>query len=144
MRSLRANRQELSERFDTPHPFALRGLLINGRRLLKELGDESLLELGTGGQTAFESLLSPFCERLDFDTSTELAARYFPNGRSGAVVVDPRHAFGRPVIGGTNITTEAIGCLIRGGEKIEDVAEDFRLQTTKVQEAWDFEQRLAA
>jgi uncharacterized protein (DUF433 family) len=60
------------------------------------------------------------------------------------VVVDPHHAFGRPVIDGTNITTEALASLIRGGEKIEDVAADFRLDPAQVQEAWVFEMRLAA
>lgn len=144
MGTLRQARVELAQRFQTAHPFALEGLLTDGRRLLKELGDASLLELGTGGQTAFASVLAPFCQRLDFDAQTRLATRFFPNGRGSVVVVDPHHAFGRPIIDGTNITTEAIASLIRGGEKIEDVAADFRLDPAKVQEAWGFETRLAA
>jgi uncharacterized protein (DUF433 family) len=59
-------------------------------------------------------------------------------------VIDPHHAFGRPVISGTNITTEALACLIRGGEKVEDVAQDFRLEPEQVEEAWAFERHLAA
>jgi uncharacterized protein (DUF433 family) len=116
------------ERFQTLHPFALEGLLIDGRRLLKELGDETLLELGSGGQTAFEKVIAPFCERLDFDQTTKLASRFYPEGAEAGVVIDPQHAFGRPIVNGTNITTEALACLIRGGEKIEDVAQDFRLE----------------
>ncbi len=144
MGTLRKARAELALRYQTPHPFALEGLLTDGRRLLKELGDASLLELCTGGQTSFESVLAPFCQRLDFDTSTRLATRFFPNGRGSIVVVDPHHSFGRPIIDGTNITTEAIASLIRGGEKIEDVAADFELDPAQVQEAWGFETRLAA
>jgi len=144
MKTLRQNRGELAERFDTAHPLALRGLLTDGRRMLKELGDELLLELGTGGQTAFEQLVRPFCHRLDFDAATELATRFYPAGRESSVVVDPRHSFGRPVIAGTNITTEALGCLVRGGDKIEDIAADFRLELTQVEEAWEFERKLAA
>jgi uncharacterized protein (DUF433 family) len=53
-------------------------------------------------------------------------------------------AFGRPIIRGTNITTEALACLIRGGEKIEDVAQDFGLEPEQVENVWDFERRLAA
>ncbi len=144
MAKLRKARVELAERFQTAHPFALQGLLTDGRRLLKELDDDSLLELNAGGQTSFASVLAPFCARLDFDATTRLASRFFPNGRDSVVVVDPRHAFGRPVIDGTNITTEAIASLIRGGEKIDDVASDFQIGHAHVEEAWGFEQRLAA
>jgi uncharacterized protein (DUF433 family) len=144
MRRLRADRAELAERFQTNHPFALEGLLTDGRRLLKELGDASLLELGTGGQTDFEAVIRPFCARLDFDSETRLASRFYPVGRKSSVIVDPHHAFGRPIIRGTSITTEALACLLRGGEKIDDIASDFRLEPTQVEEAWDFERRLAA
>lgn len=144
MRRLRANRAELAERFETEHPFALKGLLTDGKRLLKELGDESLLELGTGGQTDFEAVVKPFCARLDFDSQTRLASRFYPSGRGNSVIVDPHHAFGRPIIKGTSITTEALACLVRGGETIDDIASDFRLEPTQVEEAWEFERRLAA
>lgn len=144
MATLQAGRRELEERFDTSHPFALRGLLTDGKRLLRELGGEALLELGSGGQTAFESVLHPFCHRLDFDTTSQLAMRFYPAGRASCVLVDPRNSFGRPVIAGTNITTEALACLVRGGEKIDDLAADFRLEPTQVEEAWRFEQALAA
>ena len=60
MVTLREARAELAHRYQTPHPFALEGLLTDGRHLLKELGDASLLELGTGGQTSFQSVLAPF------------------------------------------------------------------------------------
>jgi hypothetical protein len=103
--TLRKARTEPMERFQTPHPFAMEGLLVDGHRLLKELGDETLLELGPGGQTAFEKVIAPFCRRLDFDETTKLASRFYPDGPESDVVIDPHHAFGRPVISGTNITT---------------------------------------
>ncbi|MDX6767536.1 MAG: DUF433 domain-containing protein [Candidatus Methylacidiphilales bacterium] len=144
MTTLRQARKELGSRFQTPYPFALQGLMTDKRRLLKEMGHQVLLELGSGGQVAFEALIGPFCHRIDFDASTRLAARYFPMGRDHQIVVDPRHAFGRPVVCGTNITTEALASLIKGGEKIEDIADDFRLDPGAVQEAWRFETRQAA
>lgn len=144
MRTLQKARAELAERFNTPHPFALRGLLTSGPKLLKELGDEVLLELGSGGQTAFERVVEPFCQRLDFDRATDVAVRFYPDGKESSVVVDPKHAFGRPVIEGTNITTEAIGCLIRGGDKLEDIAADYRLDLAQVESAWEYERKLAA
>lgn len=144
MPTLRKARQELGVRFETDHPFALQGLLTDKKRLLKEMGDQTLLELGSGGQTAFESLLEPFCHRLDFDVSTYLACRFFPMGKSAPIVVDPKHAFGRPVILGTNTTTEALAALIRGGEDPQDIANDFHLDPEAIREAWRFENRSAA
>ena len=144
MHTLRDARGELSERYSTPHPFALRGLLSEGNRLLKELGDKSLLELGSGGQAAFAEVIKPFCQQLDFDAMSNLATRYFPLGRDGGVVVDPQHAFGRPVIEGTNLATETIASLVKGGETLEGVAEAYQIDRAAVEAAWDFEQRMAA
>lgn len=144
MRTLRASREELAERYGTRYPFALRGLLTDGRRLLKELGDQTLLELGTGGQSAFQSVVEPFCRRLDFDVSSQLASRYFPLGRDSSIVVSPRYAFGRPVIAGTNLATETIAALVQGGESIDDVADAYQLPRERIEEAWLFEQRHAA
>jgi len=144
MPTLKKARQELGNRFKTEHPFALEGLLTDKKNLLKEMGDQTLLELGSGGQTAFESLLEPFCHRLDFDVSTSLASRFFPLGKSASIIVDPKHAFGRPVIRGTNTTTEALAALIRGGEDARDIADDFHLDLEAVREAWRFENRRAA
>jgi uncharacterized protein (DUF433 family) len=144
MATLRKNRAELSERFSTPYPFALQGLLTDGRRMLKELGQATLLELGAGGQSAFECVVAPFCHRLDFDASSRLAARYFPQGREVPVVVSPFHAFGRPVIMGTNLATETIASLVRGGESLDDIASEYQLSREHVEVAWRFEQRPAA
>lgn len=144
MKTLRRNREELAIRYATRYPFALRGLLTDGRRLLKELGEEALLELGSCGQSAFESVIAPFCHRLDFDASSQLAARYFPLGREVPIVVSPAHAFGRPVIVNTNLSTETIASLVRGGESLDDVASEFELSREQVEHAWRFEERPAA
>jgi uncharacterized protein (DUF433 family) len=145
MHKVRSFRTELAHRFQTEFPFALRGLLtVSSHRLLKELGDDALLELGTSGQTAFEKVLGPFCEKLDFDSTSNLAARFFPNGRNSNIVVDPRHAFGQPVIIGTNLTTAALASRLRGGESESELANDFNLTEQQVREVRDFELALAA
>jgi len=144
MPTIRADRDELARRYKTPHPFALGGILTSGKGLLKELGDGVLLELGTSGQTAIQKIIHPFCTQLDFDQATLLARRFFPLGRNHPIVVDPRHAFGRPVIEGTNITTEAIMSLLRGGEPPENIAESFSIPLAAVNAARSFEQSKAA
>lgn len=110
-----------------------------GRKLLEEVGASVLLELGARGKTAFEEILQPFCDRLDFDEATTLARRFFPLGRQVPVVVDPRHALGRPVVEGTNVTTEAIMSLVRGGETVEDIAGSLAISLEAVKAAKAFE-----
>lgn len=144
MKTLRQGREELRQRFNTPYPFAMHGLLTDGRRLIKELGEAALLELGTGGQSAFESVVAPFCRKVDFDAATNLAMSYFPMGREVPVVVSPAHAFGRPVIAGTNLPTETIANLIRGGERVDDIAAEYQITPEEVDFARKFEERLAA
>lgn len=142
--AIRQARDELAVRFKTDHPFALGGLLCSGKKLLKEMGDGVLLELGARGQTAFEKILEPFCARLDFDDVTSLARRFHPLGKEIPIVVDPRHAFGRPVIDGTNVTTEAIVSLVRGGEAVEDIADSLAISVEAVKAAKSFEFNKAA
>lgn len=144
LRVLKQARRELADREKTQHPFALEGLLTDRKKLLFDLGEEALLELGAGGQTSFEQILAPFCIRLDFDATTRMACRYHPMGKDKPIVVDPARAFGRPIIIGTSIATENVAALIRGGETVEDVASDFDLAPETVSEVWRFENRLAA
>ncbi len=144
MATLRAGRAELAARYRTSHPFALQGLLTDGARLLKELGNGALLEIGSRGQTAFENVIKPFCHRLDFDAASHLATRFYPAGEDKSIVVDPRHSFGRPVIAGTNITTESIACLRRAGERADDIADDYGVKISQIDAAWTFELRAAA
>jgi uncharacterized protein (DUF433 family) len=144
LKILRQARAELADRFETAHPFALEGLLTDRRKLLMDLGEKALLELGSGGQTSFEQVIAPFCLRLDFDSTTRMASRYHPIGKDKPIVVDPTRAFGRPTIVGTSIVTENLAALIRGGEQIDDVAGDFGLTPEVNSEAWQFETRGAA
>lgn len=144
MATLRVGRAELATRYGTSHPFALKGLLTDGVKMLKELGDDAILEVGTSGQTAFAKVIEPFCHRLEFDAATHLATRFYPAGEDKAIVVDPRHSFGRPVIAGTNITTESIASLIRAGEHPGDLAEDYRVSVSIIDAVWAFELRAAA
>lgn len=142
--TLRKARIELTERFETKYPFALKGLLVGSRKILKELGEEVYLELGTNGQQAFEKIIESFCEKIDFDKASQLAERFFPQDGDRNVVVDPKNAFGRPVIFGTNITTEALNSMAKAGDDENDIADDYGLSIEQVQSAIRFENHQVA
>ncbi|MBI5441113.1 MAG: DUF433 domain-containing protein [Deltaproteobacteria bacterium] len=56
------------------------------------------------------------------------------------VTVDPRVAFGRPVITGTGISTAVIAIFVRAGDRIEAIAEDYDLSPEQVEAAVTFEE----
>lgn len=147
MARIRTARSDLRDRFGRDYPFATQGLLSDGKRILVELeetGQQSTLRLDRSGQIAFTGLIREFCHKIDFATSTELAEKFWPQGKDSSVVVDPRCAFGRPVIAGTAIPTETLVDLLDAGEMEEDVCEMYNLTSRQISDARRFEYRLAA
>lgn len=141
--TIRRARADLAVRLGVEHPFAAQSLFVDGAKLLTE-NDDLHYELGTNGQIAIRKVLEPFWARVDFETTTRMAERLHPMGRDSKVVVEPQRAFGRPIIGGTAITTEALASLFRGGENIEALAQQFDLSEDAIQDALVFEHCLAA
>lgn len=134
---------DLAQRLGVEHPFAAQSLFVDGAKLLTE-NDNLYYELGTNGQIAIRKVLEPFLNKVDFETTTHIAERLHPLGRESHVVVDPRRAFGRPIVSGTAVTTEALASLYRGGETSESLAQQFELSEMAIQDALKFEHCIAA
>ena len=141
LQRIRVAREILSKHLQTPHPFAARGILASGGQVLFDLEETApgaLLQLSRGKQTELKEIIEPFCTRLDFDQSTKLAERFWPCGRETRIVVDPRRAFGRPIINGTSITAEVLAALVDAGETPADVAAQYDVPALAVEEAHHF------
>ena len=142
---IKSAHEQLSDLLKTEYPFANKGIFTDTNSILFDLetfNSRDLLNLNQQQQMEFKDLVEPFCHNIDF--SEDGAERYWPNGRDGHIVVDPRHSFGRPSITGTNITTEVISSLIEAGEETEDVADQFEVSVEAVIAAYDYEHRTAA
>jgi len=147
LQRIRVAREILGKHLETPHPFAARGILASGGRVLFDLeasAPGALLQLSPGKQTELRDIIEPFCTRLDFDPSTRLADRFWPCGRGAHIVVDPRRSFGRPTITGTSITAEVLADLVDAGEAPTDVAAQYDVPVPAVEEAHRFIHQLAA
>ena len=106
---------------------------------------KSFLALFKGGQRAFSQLVESIGEKVDFEEVTEfgLAARWYPRGKNGYIVVDPKVSFGQPTVIGTRITTNNIFDLYLGEEKkMESVSSWFNLPPNKINSAIVFEQSI--
>lgn len=141
MQKIRLAHNRLVEILDCNYPFAKRGVLTDGDHVLFETESEdttSLLNVTDREQFEFHELVANFCKKIEFSELTDLAESYWPLGKNRKVIVDPHHAFGRPVIQGSNITTEAIYALFISGEKVDDIASQYDTDIDSIQDAVDF------
>lgn len=136
---------ELSVLLKTPYPFAIaQDYYVETRKTLKTKKTfvyytylESTIKRSNKKQFSLD-FIKTFLDKVEFDENN-LATRFFPLHNSKNVVVDPRHQFGQPVISGTNIKTQTIFNLYRGGESIENLSILYNVSVNKVQDAISFQ-----
>lgn len=109
--------------------------------------NKSLLALFKGGQRAFSHIVEQVGEKVDFEDVTEfgLAERWYPRGKKGYIIVDPKISFGQPTIIGTRITTDNVFDLYIGEDKkMKNVSSWFDLPVAQINSAIAFEQSINA
>ena len=146
LQKIRLAHEKLSKLFSTAYPFAKKGVLSDGNSVLFDLknsGERYLLNVSHDIQTEFRDMVLPFCTKLEFDEETDLAKRFWPLGKRRMIVVDPRRSFGRPVIQGTNILSETIFGMLRGGESITNIVAQYDIPESAVKDAKEFHLKVA-
>ena len=136
--------QYLTAEFGSRHPLAEEQFQTDGVNLFVErLG---LLNVSAPGQFAMPEMLRALLRRVERD-DRGLAIRLYPFSRRPAsaapaldtlprvVVIDPRIAFGRPVISGTGVTTLSVAERFDAGESIEALAADYGRPRDEIEEA---------
>jgi uncharacterized protein (DUF433 family) len=109
-----------------------------GKVFLERYGE--LIELTASGQLAMRQLFDEHLKRVEWDSS-KLPVRLYPFVSAAApraehpIVIDPRIAFGRPVVVRNSISTSAIAERIDAGESVEDVAADYDLGRSEIEQA---------
>ena len=140
-----------------PHPFASRRFLVDRSGVYAALheagGEESLVHLVGHGQNAIPDIVRPYLSQLDFG-SDDVAARWYPLGKEGGVVLDPEHSFGAPILAEHHIPVDTLSAAYhaeledRGPEAArERVAWLYEVQPHHVHSALEFQhwlQRRAA
>jgi uncharacterized protein (DUF433 family) len=136
--------QELSEKYNTSFPFAQKQIIDNistdGRKIY--INWEGTVLTLDGSKQLNLDFIKLFFKKLDFDNEL-LAARLWPIGKQKAVVCDPKHKFGQPVIEGTNIETEAVYNMYRAEEPINFIAKLYEIPLKKVKDAIEFHRHAA-
>lgn len=113
-----------------------------GEIFIKKYGE--LINLSRSGQIAIEKVLKDHLKRVEWDAN-KLPARLFPLVSSSypecsrLIVIDPVIAFGRPVIQSRGVSTATIAARIDAGESIAEVAKDYDLEVSDIEEAIVYE-----
>lgn len=124
------------------HPPLIRTELpdIEGERALTFV---ELVELGGHGQQAFPQVLKPYLEQLEFGVDG-VAARWWPMGKHAGVLVDPRIAFGAPIIEDTRIPASTLAEAfeaeqpVYGERAVERVAWMYEVEPRQVESVLGF------
>ena len=141
---------EYAARFvEAEHLLASRRLLTDGTELFWEFqehsrdGEISLVNLSRGGQKAFPEAVMRYLREMEWGRDT-FATRWWPGSQpgEGPVVVDPRRAFGAPVITRTGIRTEDVFSRFSAGETLADLADDYGLTLAQIEAAVRLEVQL--
>jgi uncharacterized protein (DUF433 family) len=126
----------MSEFLNSPHPFAMQDIYINGKSIL--FGDnDQLLTADVRLQSVLIQVLRPFISKIAFDED-RLARKFYPLGKKKSVVVNPLHQFGQPVIEGTNILTQTVFNLLSAGESKRSIAKLYDLSISQINDAIQF------
>ncbi len=143
--SLRAVRQAL--RYAEQHLQIERLLLSRelcteaGRVFLHRYGE--LIDLSASGQMAMRRLFEEHLERVEWgEFPTPIRLYPFVSGTEAdekPIVIDPRIAFGRPIVARKGISTRAIADRIDAGESLDDLAADYDLERDEIETAVVYE-----
>jgi uncharacterized protein (DUF433 family) len=99
-----------------------------------------LINLSASGQLAMRKLFEDHLQRVEWD-EWKFPVRLYPylqgtqRGVERPIAIDPRVAFGRPVVQRKGISTAAIAGRIDAGETVEALAADYDLSPDEIEQA---------
>lgn len=129
------------------HPFAMKKWFVDPAgiylKLAREYGENVLVEVVGDAQVAIGEALEPYLQQIDFDVSG-LAQKWYPHGITSPVVVDPRRAWGAPIIDAGGVRTDLIAEMSRAGDSVRTIAAWYEVDEFEVASALNFEGVLVA
>lgn len=114
-----------------------------GALFLEKLGEVE--QISEGGQLVIRKALTRHLERIERDRSG-MPVRLFPfvsHSSERDILIDPRVAYGRPVLVKRGIRISTLADRIEAGESIEHVADNYGLDPADIERALDFFEQAA-
>jgi len=146
LEALRQAREYSVNTLRSDYPFAQLSFKTDGVHVFHTLAefegdgwkDEHVIATDAGGQVVWGSAVADRLNQFEYENG--VAARWHPRGRQSLILVDPRIAFGAPVIADTGVPTWAIKDRVKAGEELQEIQDDFGLTRQQLEEALSFEE----
>lgn len=126
----------MSQFLETAYPFAKQDIYVESHSLLFG-SDDNLITADKHLQVVIVRVLKEFTSKVQFNND-RIAKKYYPLGKNKCVVVNPENQFGQPIIDGTNILTETIYNLSKGGDSPEFIAKLYDITVNQVEDAIEY------
>jgi uncharacterized protein (DUF433 family) len=134
----------LQKQFDLDRPLIDQSFQTDGLDLFVERYGE-LINASRQGQMAMKEVIAAYLRRIDRDPAG-LPVKLYPFTRDSdsdaqpkhdprVIVINPAISFGRPVVVGTGIPVTAIYERYRAGDSVSELARDFDLNISAIEEA---------
>jgi uncharacterized protein (DUF433 family) len=161
LQRIRVAAERALEVFNTAHAFASRRVFTDGQTIFAELtaptdsdgdyhttieaGIPNIIELTRNRHLQVHAgcLLEGHLDEISFSQETLLADRWWPLSKDFPIVLDPKIAFGAPVIEGTATRTDVVAGTARAMSS-DAAANVYQLKKREVEAAVQFEDLLAA
>jgi uncharacterized protein (DUF433 family) len=146
MQRIRKGEEWLRRTYHVANPLAELNLETDGYDLfIREM--DVPINASRKGQCGFPEVLARYLQRIERDNG-KIPVRFYPytyNEAPKIIVMDPAVAYGRPVVAGTRVTSQMIFDRYSGGESLNDIAADYDLDISLIEEALRCEiERIAA
>jgi uncharacterized protein (DUF433 family) len=142
--------ERLSATIGIEHALASQRLYTDGAEVLydyaTERDEEDLLELVVvrTGQHQFSEVVRDYLKRITYGGDGWASRLHLPSYRTADVVVDPRVAFGLPLVVHGGARVEDLVDRFRAGDSVAEVAEDFGVPPEEVEDVIRVATRAAA
>jgi uncharacterized protein (DUF433 family) len=124
------------------HAFCSLRFKTDGRAIFRQVldaeGEKRLIEFLTD-QSHFTQIIEPFLIDVDLQEKDKLPARWWPMGKTGEIVLDPRRTFGKPIVAKSGIPTAVLAQAARVEGSPIRVANWFGIDISAVEQAIKFE-----
>jgi len=134
------------KQWDVSHPFALsHEKYVTDRKKIfatsaEDTGDEKMWDLATGQHEMLITIEQTIRKGVVFDPGTYLAKMWAPKpGEFPNVIIDPRIAFGKPIVRDTAVPTETLYRQWRAEGRFDKVAAWFDVSEEAVRTAVGYE-----
>ncbi|MGJ7459449.1 hypothetical protein [Halomonas sp. RA08-2] len=148
LQTIRAALANFSELMQRDYPLIHPQLVTDGRavilRAMKENGDTAMTDLAKFQDVITEVIAPSIKDRITFDASNN-PIQWYPDPDDPGIVINPKFAFGKPIVLPSYVSTEAIHeTYLAEGQDVEIVAAYFGITKDEVIRAAKFEEKVAA